>query len=231
MRLAIALLCAIGGSSVAAFAQDTDQLQMAASSGDAWALPEDSDQLAALQAFGECAARDSGTNSRNVMRDLPGSKTSVDALVWMVLGSNSCDVNGRRPTAFPIVYRGVVAEYYLERNFSLPAIQPAGNLERIFADQDAKEIEDLSEADRLALSLINAGSCVAKADWANLAALFATSPGSQQEADAVNAILPRLTGCLPRNTRLNVHPFQLRGYLAEGAYRYGVAVKEGSADA
>ena len=219
MRLALALFLA--ACPVAVVAQDTDQQQMAARSGDAWALPEDAEHLLALQQFGECAARDSRINSRNVLRDIPGSKTSVDALVWMVLRSNSCEVDGRKPTALPIVYRGVVAEYQLERDFSLPGLEPKRGTERIFGKPGADEISELSPADRTALTVIEAGACVAKADTASISALFATDPGTQEEASAINAVLPALTGCLPRNTRLDVHPFQLRGYLAEGAYRYG----------
>ena len=229
MRSALALLLAACPAAVVA--QDTDQLRMAAQSGDAWALPEDAEHLLALQQFGECAARDSRTNSRNVLRDLPGSKTSVDALVWMVLASNSCEVHGQKPTALPIVYRGVVAEYQLERDFLLPGLEPKRGLERIFRTPEADKVGNLSPGDRTAVSVIAAGTCVAQADMPSLSALFATDPGTKEEADAINALLPALTRCLARNTRLDVHPFQLRGYLAEGAYRYGVALKEGSPDA
>ena len=212
-------------------AQDLTQMEMAARSAEAAGLPEDPAFLAAMQQHGRCAARGSSINSRNVMRGLPGSKVSQESLFYMFYNSDTCTEYGRAPAAAPGFYRGVVAEYYLKKDFSFPDFRSEGRHQRIYPEPDEGDLGKLVESDRTAVVVIEAGRSLAASSGSALEGLFATAAGSEQEATAINALLPVLVDYLPRGTRLAVHPFLLRGYLAEGAYRHGVALKEGAPDA
>lgn len=230
MRLTLALACLLAVAPTALVAQDTDQRQMSADDGPIWNFAADSEYLSAVQAYGECAARDQRMNSRNVLRALPASKESNQTLFWMLLGSNSCADNGRAPSALPAAYRGIVAELYLEQDFELPSFASKRSPVRVFSERRASETALSGEA-AMALPYIMIGSCLAKVDPAGLTALFASAPSSDAEEAAFAALERSSAQCSRDDAQPIVNLFQLRGYLAEGAYRYGVAMKEGAPDA
>jgi len=230
VRLRCTIYLLLFGLAASAAAQDTDQRQMAAEGGPIWNFAADFEYLSAVRAYGECAARDQRMNSRNVLRDLPGSKESNQALFWMLTGSNSCTDNGRAPNALPAAYRGLVAEYYLKQDFELPSFASKRSPVRVFSERMATG-EALSGEAAMALPYIMIGSCLAKTDAAGLAALFASASSSDAEEAAFAALERSSAQCSRDDAQPIVNLFQLRGYLAEGAYRYGVALKEGAPDA
>src|SRR3546814_15121365 len=63
------------------------------------------------------------------------------------------------------------------------------------------------------------GACVVTATPGETAALFQTERGSEAEKAAFAALTPTLAGCLPPKIELRISKFELRGYLAEAAYR------------
>jgi hypothetical protein len=227
-RTALLLLMGLAAS---AAAQDTDQRQMAADDGPIWNLAADAEYLSAVRAYGECAARDVQVNSRHVLRDLPGSKQSNQSLFWMLLGSNSCADNGRTPNALPAAYRGVVAEYMLERDFELPSFARKHSAVRVFSEQKVGDLSALSGEAAMALPYIMIGSCLAKSDPAGLSVLFSSAPSSDEEAAAFAALERNTARCSRDDAQPIVNLFQLRGYLAEGAYRHGVAAAGGTSGA
>jgi hypothetical protein len=204
---------------------------MAANDEAIWNFAQDSEHLSAVRAYGECAARDQRLNSRNVLRDLPGSKQSNQTLFWMLLGSNSCTDGGRAPSALPAAYRGVVAEYLLEQDFELPSLSRKRSPVRVFSAEKLGDISALPGEAAMALPYILIGSCIAKSDPAGLSALFASAPGGDGEAAAFAALERSSAQCSRDDARPIANLFQLRGYLAEGAYRHGVAADEGTPDA
>src|SRR3546814_13070693 len=73
------------------------------------------------------------------------------------------------------------------------------------------------------------GACVVTATPGETAALFQTERGSEAEKAAFAALTPTLAGCLPPKIELRISKFELRGYLAEAAYRYAVTAQTNKA--
>jgi hypothetical protein len=63
------------------------------------------------------------------------------------------------------------------------------------------------------------GACIADTDPANVLYLIRTSPGSDQENQAVAALSPALSKCLSAGTRLQASRPALRAALAEALYQ------------
>ena len=69
------------------------------------------------------------------------------------------------------------------------------------------------------MSLILFGQCVGTKDMSSVKALLATRPNTSDETAAFAKLGPALGGCAEKGVSLKLNRFQLRGYLAEGAYR------------
>jgi len=203
-----------------AHAQDTDQQQMMAMDG---ALPQSAESVRAVYAYGVCAARDSGFQSKLVLRGFPGSAGSDKALFWIATGSNSCG-KAEEPSKFsPRALRGPIAEYYLKRDFDLGSWKPKGRLLTLFDAPDSEKLAGLPADIRASVVLVEIGTCVAQANPAGAAALFVSPVASKEESAAFGALSSTLATCLPPAVELKMSKFQLRSYLAEGAYRAAAA--------
>jgi hypothetical protein len=217
---AIAVLALV---SAPAAAQDTDQQFISAFGAPLPSSPEDK---AFVQEFGTCAAGSQQFYAKDVLRSLPASGPSDKALFWMVMSSNSCG-NGKTYNFNPRALRGPVVESYLKRDFDLNAWKSKRSPLKTFAMPTIGELEKLSADQRAGVVMLAVGACVFKAAPAHVGALLRTSVSSPEEGAAVAALAQPLSTCVPAGSQLKVTKFQLRGYLAEAAYRSAAAPSEG----
>jgi hypothetical protein len=212
-RFSVALAFAVL-LSVPAAAQDTDQQMIAAFRAP---LPSNAADTAFAQQFGQCLAGKS-SSAKEVLRSLPASGTSDKALLWMILNDKSCA--GDKTYNFnPRALRGPLAEFYLKRDFDLVRWTPKRSPLKVFRTPTIGELDKMSADQRAGVVMLAIGTCVFNANRARVADLMRTSLGSSQEAAAFAALSPTLAGCVPAGTQLKATKFQLRGYLAEAAYR------------
>jgi hypothetical protein len=212
LKVGAALAFALMLSSPAA-AQDTDQQMIAAFRAP---LPSSAADTAFAQQFGLCVAGKS--SAKDVLRSLPASGTSDKSLFWMILNDKSCA--GDKTYNFnPRALRGPLAEFYLKRDFDLVRWTPKRSPLKVFRTPTIGELDKLSADQRAGVVMLAIGTCVFNANRARVADLMRTSLGSPQEAAAFAALSPTLAGCVPAGTQLKATKFQLRGYLAEAAYR------------
>ena len=222
MRFSQLLILSAAIVGAPAFAQSTDN-QMAQS---LMAPYPTGPNAQFAQEFGACAARDVATYSKTVLKALPASAASDKALFWTVLNSNSCSEK-RNYNFNPRALRGPVAEYFLKRDFELSSWTPKRKPLATFAMPVEAEFDKLSADTRAGVTMIVIGTCVFQADRANSAALFNTTVGSPQETAALAALGPSLSRCIVSGAQLKMSKFQLRGALAEAAYRTSAALSNG----
>ena len=199
--------------SAPAAAQDTDQRMMGAFGAP---LPSSAADTAFVQQFGYCVAGKS--SAKDVLRSMPASGPSDKALFWMILGDTSC--GGDKTYNFnPRALRGPLAEFYLKRDFDLGSWTAKHRPLKTFQMPTVGEIDKLSADQRAGVVMLAIGTCVFNAGRTRVADLMRTTVGSAQEAAAFAALSPSLSACIPVGTQLKLTKFQLRGYLAEAAYR------------
>jgi hypothetical protein len=201
-----------------AWGQDTDQLQMSNQRARGQEAPATSESLRANYAYANCVLR-STRLSTDILDTVPGSVREQRSAFWGVMGSNSCNGSGRIPPATRPAMRGMVAELLLARDFDLAAGTSRSGPARRFDMPAGQAFSRLAPDAQASLLLIQFGECVARADRAGLARLFATAAGTPEERSAFIAIRPALGGCIPQGASFAIQPRSMRGYLAEGAYR------------
>jgi hypothetical protein len=122
-------------------------------------------------------------------------------------------------------YRGPVAEVLFVADFAVAQATRARRNIRVFARPTDAELQQLSPFSRAATLMVEVGECVARADRESARALILSDVGDDQEKQAFSALTPSLSGCIPPGFELKISKFQLRGYIAEGAYRAAVTTQ------
>ncbi len=122
----------------------------------------------------------------------------------------------------PRALRGPVAEFYLKRDVDLDRWTPKHSPLKIFRMPTMGEIEKLSGDQRAGVVMLAIGTCVFNAGPAARcrfdAHVFRLTRGGRRLRCPVAIAVG---GCIPAGTQLKLSKFQLRGYLAEAAYRGG----------
>ena len=218
MRLPATLL-AIAVSAACSFpaaAQDSDTLMMGNINGDV--SPVRPADIRFMHEFASCAVG----GKTDILRRLPASRQSDQSLFNAAYWSTSC-VEQSDKLRFSVRYfRGIVAEQLLERDFDLSSWRPRREPSRVYDTPTIDQLSDLSAETRSSVIRNEIGLCAARAAPAAVAALFATEPSSAAENAAFGAVVPALSGCIPAGVEMNMSPFEIRGFLAEGAYRFAV---------
>jgi hypothetical protein len=210
-----------GGSAVAQV--DTDTMLINNIAGNV--MPNSAAEVEFVRKFAQCAGGDRGADG--LLRLLPASQRSDSDLFVMAYSHPSCAPHNDRLTFSVRNYRGVLAEYLLRNDFDLTTWMARGKPAKVFPTPTNEQLSKLSAERRTAMVMTEIGTCAAQAAPAEVAALFATQPGTAEENSAYAAITPALAGCIPPGVEMKISKFQLRGYLAEGAYRYAVATADG----
>jgi len=221
------MVAALGAALLAgsAAAQDTDQQQMSSRRATAQEPPATPERLRANYAFARCVLGFQW--STLVIGAVPFSESERRSAFWAVRGSNSCDGRERTPPATRIVLRGIMAEILLLRDFDVASGRVLHAPVRRFEMPSGRAFQRLAADSQAALVLVQFGECVARADRAGLARLFATAAATPEERAALAALGPALNGGIPQGARFSMNARQMRGYLAEGAYRAFAAAASG----
>lgn len=133
---------------------------------------------------------------------------------------------GRRSCAVPAMpskeLRGAVAEQLFKADFSAIGSRPRRDLIEVFT-VEAEDVEAMDAESRRRLEMLGFGTCVAAADPTKSVSLLRAPAGSPEEARIVAELQPHFSPCLVEGETLNVAKAELRGALAEGAYRLALA--------
>lgn len=86
--------------------------------------------------------------------------------------------------------------------------------------------ENLSAETRTALALERFGECVSRADPEGVRSFLQQLPGAPGEGQAIRALMPRFSGCIPADQTITFSPSILKGAMAEGIYRLSVAARD-----
>jgi hypothetical protein len=172
------------------------------------------DATAVMLAFGKCAAKDE-QGAERLLASVPDTKDAWRTVAWLAQTSG-CLNNGQLRFK-PILMRGPVAEYLFERMRLAPAKYWARK--KIFEAPDSLTLASVNPAERAEVALILFGQCVGTKDMSSVKALLATRPNTPDETAAFAKLSPAFGSCAEKDVSLKLNRFQLRGYLAEGAYR------------
>jgi hypothetical protein len=94
----------------------------------------------------------------------------------------------------------------------------------------AADVEALDERGRSSLRALDFAQCIVAASPAAVETLLGTLPTMPPEDRAFRLLTPSLGPCLPAGARMSVSRPQLRGFLAEAAYRRAYSASQGSAN-
>jgi hypothetical protein len=216
----VVLGIACSGSVSAQIDTDTAQLNNIQAN----VIPNGPSDVEFVRKFALCAGGERGADK--LLRLLPASQQSDRALFILADLHPTCAPGKDRLTFSVRNYRGVLAEYLLKSDFDLATWTARGKPAKIFTAPSNEQLGRLSPDSRSAVVMTEIGTCVTAAEPAGVAALFAAEPGTPAENEAFSTVVPALGGCIPPGVEMKISKFQLRGYLAEGAYRYAVAKGE-----
>jgi len=117
----------------------------------------------------------------------------------------------------PQMLRGVIAEVVLD------ADGRKGKLAPPFTGLTAETIAALDARGRSALRALDLAGCIVAAAPDTVTALIKSAPASSKEARVFEQLAPHLGPCLPSGAQMTLAKPQLRGFLAEAAYRAAYA--------
>jgi hypothetical protein len=216
-----AFLCGLLLAAAPAAAQDTDS-QMMRNLGDG--VPSGVAAAARfVSGLAECSARDQLSRARDTLRRLPASDASDKNLFWIAMLGNGCVANNDRLRYSVRYLRGPVAEYLLKRDFDIVTWKAKGKPAKVYTTPSNDKLDGLTADTRSAVIFTEVGNCVVTAAPGAATTLFQSARDSADEKAAFAALSPTLAGCIPPKVELRMSKFQLRGYLAEAAYRHAVS--------
>ena len=166
------------------------------------------------QDFGSCAVKH--YEGAELLATQPGSPEEAEVLAEY--SQRGCTA----PSRNSVVLRGSVAEQLFKADFGSIGANARRDLLEVFT-VDEGEMAALDAATRHRLDLVGFGSCVAAAEPIVAAGLLKTTPGSAAEARVIAQLQPEFSPCLLQGERLSTARAELRGALAEGAYRLALA--------
>jgi hypothetical protein len=162
--------------------------------------------LRMMQDFGRCVVRQDRSRAERVLAmdfSTPAYKREIRALADSENGCTWVSVSQMRFST--LLFAGSLAEALMSQyQASLP--------DRLVWREGDPVLEARSESEAAAL-------CTAHAVPNEVANLFATQAGSDDEAAALNSIMPHLTDCVRAGQQLRVNREGLRVLLSLAAYR------------
>lgn len=179
--------------------------------------PSDTAGIEFVHRFGMCLGTVWGPG---VLSLLPKSEKSKDELFMDATADNGCGSFQDRIRFSPTYYRGPMAEYFLALIRSGKKI-PKSVL-RIYPEPTPEQAAKLKPDVRVAVALVDLGSCVDNSEHEATLKLFETPPDSIVEGQALAGLTGALSNCIPPGIQLRFSKFILRGFLAEGVFRNAV---------
>jgi hypothetical protein len=180
-----------------------------------------------MYTYGWCVVQVDPVHSRRVLTVPPGS--AEEHALLKRISSDRC-LSGQGQVFYidfePQLLRGVIAEVVLD------ADGPKGRLAPPFMGLSLATIESLDEKGRSALRALDLAACIVDAAPDTVTEVLKTKPASSKEAKLLGQLGPHLSPCLPQGAQMTLAKPQLRGFLAEAAYRaaYAAAHAPGAAE-
>lgn len=176
-----------------------------------------------MHSFSVCVAKDRA-NSNRLLGTMPGSAEEANVLVQFM--SEGCPEFGDL-TIEPALLRGTMAEALFERDFSSIGGKPKNPVAALFAIPAMEAFTQLAPIAKLKVALLGFADCVVAAVPKETVKMLRTDPGGADERAAFTAIAPALGPCLNDGVKIEFNRTQLRGALAEAAYRASVQARAG----
>ena len=228
-RLAAAALLAWCAAPFAAAAQiPTSTQDVLVSPGD----PEQEEVArtdAVLRDLVACLVRYQAARTRNLLDTVPGSRAESNIVRSLRSRMETC-YNYYRTGARALVFatpilRGMIAEQYYRRDFPnglAAGSPPAAEAAAVWTAPRPSPGDDAGP------ELVHAmARCVVVQHPAEVGALVAAEPFTVAERRALAAVTPHLSPCLYQGVNLDASRQSLRGVLAEAAFHYAEAQREG----
>jgi hypothetical protein len=176
-------------------------------------------ELQGLHEFGTCVARDR-IRVGSLLETVPGTPEEHDILVALV--QKGCP-SMNEFTLDPSLLRGIVAEAMFERDFGALDAPARRRAVSVFTVPSGPQFTSLPAGAQRSVGMIDYATCVVQAAPQQTVTVLHTVPGSASERSAFSALGPTLGPCLPEGMTAEFTPAQLRGALAEAAYRAAAA--------
>lgn len=175
-----------------------------------------------MHRFGVCIARFPRYRTERVLALVPGTPEERRLIRTIAVTSQCLEQEGELSFRWQLL-RGVIAEGLFESDFAALEGPPRRRPVVPFSNVTPEELAGMSEEGRRLLRALDFSQCVVAAAPAEVLALFATEPASAAEDAVFARIAPHLGPCLPQGAQMAIVKPQLRGQLAEAAYRAAYA--------
>lgn len=178
------------------------------------------ESIRAMHLYGYCVVQQSLRRSRRILSVAPGS-TEERELLRAVADDRCLSGHGyiSQISYDPQLLRGAIAEWLLDADFAQGGRQGHEDRTGIFTGLSVADITALGPQGQAALRAIDLALCVAVAAPDGVETLLETQPTSEAEERAFRQLMPHLSPCLAQGQRFGLSRPQLRGVLAEAAYR------------
>lgn len=174
----------------------------------------------AANAFARCVADQRGTLARDLLAVPYRDDEQVRRAGRLIGGSEECmDDIGFHLSADGATLIGGMAEHYVRG---------------VYGDDDLSLLEALSDERVAELGLMPRngfeflGLCVARRDPNGIRMFVSTEPGSDEEQEALQTIVPNLGPCVPEGETIRMDRRTVRSITAVGLYRVQEAVARGA---
>lgn len=169
---------------------------------------------AQAQEFAQCAIKQ--YEGAELLATQPGTTEEADVIAeFERRGCSSASQTA-------VSLRGALAEQLFKADFGSIGAHPRREEIEVFRI-DATELDGLDATTRRRLDLVAFATCVAASAPEKSDAALKTAPGSAEEVAAFAALQPTFAPCLAEGERLDMGKAELRGAVAEGAYRLALA--------
>ena len=179
----------------------------------------------------ECVIRYQGARTRNLLGTIPGTHQEATLLGSFDSRMNSCydyARNGGRALTFSSeLLRGFIAQAYLRRDFP-NGVAAATNVTPEAAATWTRPRPGEGRISQIEM-LHSTARCVMVRQPATVDTLLRTAPLSAEERAAMRTLQPDLAACLDSGVEFSASRQALRGLLAEAAFHYGAAQRDGFA--
>jgi hypothetical protein len=206
----LAALCASGGAGAQSLAMDPARPDAA---------------VRAMHGLALCAARRRPV-AEKMLTVLPETSEGRRLINLLVDPLPDCELGGSQIGFQARYMRGGVAEALYRQDFESSKGQSGQASAAVFQLPSMEEGSQLSDGTKGSIGMIMFGQCVARTNLQGISALLATRVTTGAERKAFADLDPSMRQCAPNSALLNVGRLQLRGYLAEGAYRAASATAE-----
>ncbi|MGZ8352106.1 MAG: hypothetical protein ACXWUJ_03260 [Allosphingosinicella sp.] len=178
------------------------------------------DSIRRMYTYGWCVVQVAPSQSRRILTVPPGS--AEERALLRKIETDRC-LSGQGQVFYidfePQMLRGVIAEVVLDADGGKGKLAPP------FTGLTAATIATLDDRGRSALRALDFAACIAGAAPDAVGAVLETRPASSKEDRAFQQLGPHLSPCLPKGARMTLAKPQLRGFLAEAAYRAAYAAE------